>query len=170
MSEVHRAESDKRHEDTEEDKRKLFQERVWLEQQKRELESERAQLEQDKRDFRLEQDMTADRNRALKKQLEQEEKLFDMKWKILEEELRRLADDKRKMEQEKKEYLSNRKKISRRSHELGLFFVGVDSKQTLKKRYKDLIKIFHPDNQAGDKSILQEINREYDRLKQRMKA
>ena len=35
----------------------------------------------------------------------------------------------------------------------------------LKKRYKDLIKIFHPDNVAGDKEIIQRINREYETLK-----
>ncbi len=36
---------------------------------------------------------------------------------------------------------------------------------TLKKRYKDLTKIFHPDNVAGDTEVIQRINREYERLK-----
>ena len=35
----------------------------------------------------------------------------------------------------------------------------------LKKRYKDLIKIYHPDNLDGDTGTIQEINREYERLK-----
>ena len=44
------------------------------------------------------------------------------------------------------------------------FFIGVESKSALKKRYKQLLKIYHPDNLCGDTETLQEINREYDRL------
>lgn len=36
----------------------------------------------------------------------------------------------------------------------------------LKKRYKDLIKIYHPDNVAGDTRTVQEINKEYEKMKQ----
>ena len=46
------------------------------------------------------------------------------------------------------------------------FFRGVDNDMELRKRYKELLKIFHPDNLSGDKTTLQEINREYDTLKQ----
>ena len=45
-----------------------------------------------------------------------------------------------------------------------MFFAGVNSLGSLKKRYKDLLKIYHPDNVNGDTEVLQEINREYDRL------
>ena len=44
------------------------------------------------------------------------------------------------------------------------FFRGVTHQLALKKRYKDLIKIYHPDNINGDKAALQKINEEYDRL------
>ena len=44
-------------------------------------------------------------------------------------------------------------------------FRGVKNPLALKKRYKDLIKIFHPDNVAGDKEMIQKINREYESLK-----
>ena len=47
------------------------------------------------------------------------------------------------------------------------FFAGVTSELALKKRYKDLIKIYHPDNVSGDTDTVQEINREYDALKTR---
>ena len=36
---------------------------------------------------------------------------------------------------------------------------------TQKKRYKELTKIFHPDNLAGDTEVIQRINREYEQLK-----
>jgi hypothetical protein len=45
-----------------------------------------------------------------------------------------------------------------------LFFSGVGNKQSLKKRYKDLVRIYHPDNLDGDKNTIQEINREYEHL------
>lgn len=45
-----------------------------------------------------------------------------------------------------------------------MFFIGVESEQSLKKRYRDLIKIYHPDNPTGDTGTILEINREYDRL------
>ena len=45
-----------------------------------------------------------------------------------------------------------------------LFFIGVSSSDSAKKRYKDLIKIYHPDNLEGDTGTIQEINKEYDEL------
>ena len=45
-----------------------------------------------------------------------------------------------------------------------LCFVGGANKKALKRRYKELLKIYHPDNLAGDTAMIQEINREYDRL------
>ncbi|MBQ4416218.1 MAG: hypothetical protein II868_00865, partial [Butyrivibrio sp.] len=45
-----------------------------------------------------------------------------------------------------------------------LFFAGVNSQLAIKKRYKDLIKIFHPDNMCGDARALQTINQEYEYL------
>ncbi len=35
----------------------------------------------------------------------------------------------------------------------------------LKKRYKDLLKIYHPDNICGDNEILLKINKEYEELR-----
>lgn len=49
---------------------------------------------------------------------------------------------------------------------VSLFFSGVKNTRALKKRYKDLIKIFHPDNGAGDTEVLQRINEEYETLKE----
>ena len=47
-----------------------------------------------------------------------------------------------------------------------LFFKGVSNPLTLKKRYKDLIKIFHPDNLCGDTDLLQKINKVYESLQE----
>ena len=45
-----------------------------------------------------------------------------------------------------------------------IFFKGVEDTTSLKKRYKALLKIYHPDNMLGDKELLQAINTEYERL------
>lgn len=101
-----------------------------------------------------------------KKELEREKKLFEMKWKILEDELFKVAEEKKQMEKEWEEYQALRETSDSKEIRYEMFFVGVNSRLTLKKRYRDLIKIFHPDNLAGDKKTLQEINKEYDTLKQ----
>lgn len=44
------------------------------------------------------------------------------------------------------------------------WFKGVSDSEGLKKRYRDLLKIYHPDNSAGDTSITQQIQKEYDKL------
>ena len=47
---------------------------------------------------------------------------------------------------------------------LEALFKGTTTEQDLLKRYKDLIKIYHPDNQAGDTSMTQAIQNIYERL------
>ena len=100
-------------------------------------------------------------------------RLFNAKWKILEEETRRLAEDKKKAEKrraffERVNSFENSNAGSRESStSIGhLFFKGVNSQQSLKKRYRDLLKIYHPDEESGDMMTIQEINKEYDLLKQ----
>lgn len=51
---------------------------------------------------------------------------------------------------------------------MDILFKGVRSESALKKRYRELMKIFHPDNQDGDDSVIHAINIEYDRLKKYM--
>lgn len=44
------------------------------------------------------------------------------------------------------------------------WFVGIKNVDELKKRYRDLMKIYHPDNQAGDTNTVQQIQQEYEKL------
>lgn len=136
-----------------------------LEQERKALDEQRRKLERDKLEFTRRMEIEDRR-------LEQQQRLFDMKVKILEEELVKLATEKQQMEH-KKEFYSRVNDFERRDSAPDteknivrgdLFFCGVGSKQSLKKRYKDLIKIYHPDNLDGDNDTIQEINREYDHL------
>ena len=44
------------------------------------------------------------------------------------------------------------------------WFKGVTDIETLRKRYRELLKQYHPDNEGGSVEATQEINAEYDRL------
>lgn len=135
-----------------------------LRYEEREIEKERRKLEREKREFSC-------KVHAEEHRMEKEKQLFAMKWKILEEELRKLADEKAQVEKQRRfyDYVAQHEAEAIEETETkvvrgDMFFIGVESEQSLKKRYRDLIKIYHPDNPTGDTSTILEINREYDRL------
>ncbi len=155
-----------------------FQETVEIERKRQDLQEERKDLARQKKILEKERDdflrrkMLEDKRIAFEdEKMERERKLFEMKWKILEDEWKKLADEKTQMERKKRFYRSV-EEYERTTTESTTnvvageqFFAGVCNSKSLKKRYKELIKIYHPDNMSGDNTTLQEINREYDILK-----
>lgn len=142
--------------------------RKLLQKERRELEEERRRFKQEQREFYLKQEME-------RKRLAEENRLFQMKWKILEGELRRFAEEKQEMERQKQRNSHKAERYQKRNvteytFQAEMFFSGVDSELALKKRYRELIKIYHPDNMAGDTETLQVINRMYDSLKKQFTA
>ena len=140
---------------SEDEKKKwLFKENIRLQELSRNLEDERKLIE-------IQMGM-------LQRQLESQRDLFEQKWNILERETRQLAIDKDKFEREKLIYKDKVYREARRSmsnaENVKIFFKGVEDTTSLKKRYKALLKIYHPDNMHGDKELLQAINTEYERL------
>lgn len=137
-----------------------------MEEQQRDMQQKIRDLERQKRQFEYERDLEMDR-------IKREQHLFDMKWKILESELEKLAAEKQQVEKRKAFYSRvndyERSRTSSSNVVKGeLFFMGVGNEQSLRKRYKDLIKIYHPDNLDGDTGTIQEINREYNALKKKL--
>lgn len=49
--------------------------------------------------------------------------------------------------------------------DLSTFFKGCRTLESLNMRYKDLIKIYHPDSGNGNDKVFIEITEEYERLK-----
>ncbi len=47
------------------------------------------------------------------------------------------------------------------------FFAGATSRESVEKKYRALVKLYHPDNSDGDTQALQEINRQYAIAKKR---
>lgn len=50
------------------------------------------------------------------------------------------------------------------------YFTGVNDMKSLKKRYRDLLKIYHPDNQNGDSSVSRQIQEEYESLSKKYQS
>lgn len=120
-----------------------------------------------------------EQSKADRRQLEEDQKIFDKKFKILEMGFKQLSADRAAFESQKRAFFFQQKEqeskqsgfydfsaedIKKETDKL-TYFCGVTNQLALKKRYKDLIKIYHPDNLAGDKHALQQINREYEMLK-----
>ena len=48
------------------------------------------------------------------------------------------------------------------------FFAGCNTKESADKKYKSLVKLYHPDNMDGDTAALQEINAQYTAIKKKL--
>jgi len=105
-----------------------------------------------------------------KKRLEQEELYFQKKLDVLKDAFKQLDIDKRKLEKEKLLIQARKDRLSKAEDEIfydnhSMYFGGVNSLLSLRKRYKDLLKIYHPDNMCGDTNTIQKINKEYESLR-----
>ncbi len=153
--------------------RMLFNDTVEIELSYRQktLAAERRHVEEERQALRRER-AEFDRYRENEnKRMEQDKRLFEMKWKILEEETRRLADERRRVEKQRKFYEQVKRELEMADEPNitsgDMFFIGENNEVALKRRYRELLKIYHPDNLGGDTDTIQEINREYDCLRQR---
>ena len=142
-------------EELEEKKKWFFKENIRLEELRKNLEQQQGKLEKEEQVVEI------------------QKQLLEKQWQILERETRQLAIDREKFKRDKLMYRDEVYREARRkfamvqniSHSgVNLFFKGVDSSAALKKRYKALLKIYHPDNADGDKEVLQAISAEYETL------
>ena len=155
--------------DIEKDREELRAENKKLREERDRLEEEKRCLEADKRQLNIDRQDLAMRLELEKNRQAREKELFDMKWKILEEELVKLSKDKMDVEMMKDNYTPKQGIIVEGIYG-SILFKGVTNELELKKRYKDLMKIYHPDNVAGDDAAVQEINKEYEALKTEFRA
>lgn len=146
-----------------------------LREQAENVKKDELKLAQEKEEFNAQMHDWTKKIRQEREKLEEEQSFFDKKFKILEVGFKQLDADRKAFEAKKrafeyKKYESEQaadfKELTDvQAEEETFFFRGVTHPLALKKRYKDLIKIYHPDNLCGDKTMLQQINKEYDHLK-----
>ena len=143
----------------------LFEEQMRLKEKEKALDDERKLIEIQKDLLERQQR----KNKLMRKQLDSQKALFEKQWAILETETRRLACDRDKFEREQLVYRDRIYREARRG--MGaisgtkIMFKGVNNSESLKKRYKDLLKIYHPDNEHGDTELVKAISDQYQELK-----
>ena len=158
----------------------MFKEQVRLQAQQDELQDMSRELQTLKRTLEREQRALDSREKAIKKRYDDNEIFIAKKKKIIEDAYQQLAMDRKALEcerlnfeHEKEKYRKQRMSGNRNtgSFDAGAydgtcFFRGVDNELALRKRYKELLKIFHPDNKCGDTKTLLRIQTEYESIRQ----
>lgn len=148
----------------------LFQENVRLAAVSGELEEKERRITREKEQFQKEVRMISSRISKERKRLKEDETFFQKKMDILKNGFWQLDADRHKLNKEWEKLHAQEKRAETAQHtadmDVSVFFRGVRNPLALKKRYRDLIKIFHPDNLAGDKEMIQRINKEYELLKE----
>ena len=149
----------------------LFSENVRIAAERKRLKDMEEQIIKDRQAFQEEMQALNRTILSSQKRLKQDEMFFEKKMQILENGFAELESDRKKLEREKEMFRLEQKNAEMRSMEsrnvyngLDVLFAGVNNPLALKKRYRDLIKIYHPDNIAGDKGVVLYINQEYERL------
>lgn len=149
----------------------LFRENIRLEAAAKELKHMQEQFLKEKVQFQEEMKLLNRKVAGERQRLREDNQFFEKKMEILQNGFRQLDHDRRRLDKEWARLTAEKDLLEEHviygTHaEVSAFFQGVRNPLALKKRYKDLIKIFHPDNVAGDKEVIQRINKEYERLKE----
>lgn len=155
----------------------LFSENIRIEAEKKKLQEMQNRYLKERIQLQEEMRILNSKISVAQQRLKQDEQFFEKKMQILKSGFAQLDLDRqafeKEREQEKRKWQHKQEEAeSSKSRfnvdDIGILFAGVKNHLALKKRYKDLIKIYHPDNLAGDKAVVQEINKEYDRLKREL--
>lgn len=152
-------------------RRFLFEERISVINERKAQEEMYEKFMEERVSFREEMKTLNSKVLLERKRLKDEQSFFDKKLSILQSGFASLEMDRKAFEKEKRAFeelqKSNRVSKSVQNFDASYLFVGVNSYLGLRKRYRDLIKIFHPDNKDGDSSMAVAIKEEFERLKER---
>lgn len=143
----------------------LFSENIRVQAEQKKLLEMENRLLKERMQFQEEMKLLNQKVTASRQRLKQDEQFFEKKMEILKDGFSNLDADRKSFEREKEAFRKSVRDADVLREEKGVFFAGVRNQLALKKRYKDLLKIYHPDNLAGDKEMMQRISREYETLK-----
>ena len=154
----------------------LFQENIRIGIERKELEENFERFQKERAQFKKEMEDLNRRTILERKRLKEESLFFDKKMAILKNGFLQLDADRQEFEKQKRSLAEAQRRIelqdkNRTSYPQDMvqrLFAGINNPLLLRKRYKDLIKIFHPDNLCGDEELVQMINREFARRKSEM--
>lgn len=150
----------------------LRQENRRIQAEKKDLKHKKDKLSAERRQFEADMDKATRQLDVEQRIFKQDQAFFDKKMAILREGFIQLNADQEKLEKEKllfeaeKSTRNNFAAKDNSTEVARMLFQGVNSQLALKKRYKDLIKMYHPDNVAGDNGMVLMINEVYEELRQ----
>ena len=153
----------------------LFKESIRIQNERTELEEMRDKFIQERALYQKDMDTLNHKFSVEQKRLKQEKIFFEKKKQILQEGFDKLDEDRKRLAREKKEFEAQKKYQStfnaprgyiNMDEFVGLLFRNANSPISLRKRYRDLMKIFHPDNSGGDAELVQLINKEFAKRKE----
>ncbi|NBJ91493.1 J domain-containing protein [Parablautia muri] len=150
----------------------LRQENQRIQTEKKELKRKKDKLLAERKQFETDMDQATRQLDVEQRIFKQDQAFFDKKMAILRDGFIQLNTDQEKLEKEKLLFeaeKSTRSGLASKENSAKLarmLFQGVNSQLALKKRYKDLIKMYHPDNVAGDNEMVLMINEAYEELRQ----
>ncbi len=142
----------------------LFQESMRLENERKDLEQAQDKFLKERVKFRDEMDALNHRTVMERKRLKEESLFFDKKMDILKTGFAQLESDRKAFEKQKQLFLADKEEktvTQEEGHVAQALFRSVNNPLALRKRYRDLVKIFHPDNMFGDEELAQSINTEF---------
>lgn len=148
----------------------LFRENIRLATAAAELDEKQSKFTEEKERFQEEMKVLNRKMTNEQRRIKKDHQLVAEKLEIIKDGFQKLDMDRRRLDKEWARLTAEKEFMEEHGlydglPEVSVFYRGVKNPLTLKKRYKDLTKIFHPDNLAGDTEIIQRINREYESLK-----
>lgn len=143
----------------------LFSENIRVQAEQKKLLEMENRLLKERMQFQEEMKILNQKVTASRQRLKQDEQFFEKKMEILKDGFNNLEADRKAFQREKEAFRRSAREADILAEEKGVFFAGVRNQLALKKRYKDLLKIYHPDNLAGDKEMMQRIGKEYEMLR-----
>lgn len=176
----------------------LFRENIRVQNEKQELDMMKDKFFQEKTRYQKEMDALNQRIAVEQKRIRDENTFFEKRMEMLQDGFRKLEADRSQLDAEKEQLTNEREQIKNERAQLEqerkrikqknksdkdykgdiyvnpedyvkLLFRNADAPADLRKRYKDLMKIFHPDNNGGDEELVQLINKEFNKRKEEQK-
>ena len=138
----------------------MFQEQVKIQAKKDELDELSHKLQEEKRTLERDRNALDIKIKTENKRFDQNEIFMSKKQQIIEN-----AFAKQKLHSKANSDSMGAGTFENNYCGSCVFFRGVDNELALRKRYKELLKIFHPDNRCGDTKTLLLIQKEYEKMK-----
>lgn len=149
----------------------LFDERIALINERKAQEEFYEKFMEERLSFREEMKQLNSKVLEERKRLKEEQSFFDKKLMILQNGFASLEMDRKAFQREKEAFESSKnayrsEKPKNDTYVTDGLFAGVNSYLALRKRYKELLRIFHPDNLDGDNNMSLLIKEEYEKIKE----